>query len=93
MLRRSFLLPFALATGLSWAQSPVAVQLESFATGLSGMVDIVHAGDERLFVVLQPGVIRIVQPNGSVLPTPFLNIQARVNDAGNEQLPHRNVDD
>jgi glucose/arabinose dehydrogenase len=85
MLRRSFLLPFALATGFSWAQSPVAVQLESFATGLGGMVDIVHAGDERLFVVLQPGVIRIVQPNGSVLPNPFLNIQARVNDAGNEQ--------
>lgn len=79
------MLPCALMAGLSWAQSPVTIQLESFATGLGGMVDIVHAGDERLFVALQPGVIRIVQPDGSILPTPFLDIQARVNDAGNEQ--------
>ena len=85
MIRPLLLFPCALSVALSWAQSPVALELESFATGLSGMVDIVHADDERLFVVLQPGVIRIVQPNGSVLPTPFLNIQARVNDTGNEQ--------
>jgi len=74
-----------LTAALTFGQSPVALELETFATGLAGMVDIVHADDERLFVVLQPGVIRIVGPDGTVLPTPFLDIQARVNDAGNEQ--------
>jgi glucose/arabinose dehydrogenase len=67
------------------AQSPLSIELQTFATGLSGIVDVAHMGDERLFAVLQPGVIRIVQPNGSVLSTPFLDIQSRVNDTGNEQ--------
>jgi len=67
------------------AQSPVRVQLETFATGLTRITDIAHAGDERLFAVLQPGTIRIVMPDGTVLPTPFLNITARVNSAASEQ--------
>lgn len=67
------------------AQSPLALELETFATGLAGIVDVAHAGDDRIFAVLQPGTIRIVQPDGTVLPTPFLNIQARVLDSGNEQ--------
>jgi glucose/arabinose dehydrogenase len=85
MIRPLLLIPCALTVALTFGQSPVALELETFATGLAGMVDIVHADDERLFVVLQPGVIRIVGPDGTVLPTPFLDIQARVNDAGNEQ--------
>ncbi|MEZ4731180.1 MAG: hypothetical protein R3E79_29010 [Caldilineaceae bacterium] len=32
---------------------------------------ITNAGDERLFVVQQSGQIRIVQPDGTVLATPF----------------------
>lgn len=67
------------------AQSPVRIQLQQFATGLTRITDIVHANDERLFAVLQAGTIRIVQPDGSVLPTPFLNITSRVNSNGNEQ--------
>lgn len=67
------------------AQSPVRVQLQQFATGLTRIADIVHTDDDRLFAVLQAGTIRIVQPDGSVLPTPFLNITSRVNSNGNEQ--------
>lgn len=67
------------------AQSPVRVRLDPFATGLPRITDIVHAGDDRIFAVLQPGVIRIVRPDGSVAATPFLNISGRVNDNGNEQ--------
>ncbi len=47
-------------------------------------VDLAHTGDDRLFVVEQAGVIRIVE-NGRVLPTPFLDIRDRVNDRGSEQ--------
>lgn len=77
------LIPLVAATAS--AQSPVRTQLQQFATGLTRICDIVHADDERIFAVLQAGSIRIVQPNGTVLPTPFLNISSRVNSSGNEQ--------
>ncbi len=65
------------------AQSPVRVQLVPFATGISQITDVAHAGDERLFVTQQAGLIRIVQPDGSILPTPFLSLS--VLNSGNEQ--------
>lgn len=66
-------------------QQAITLALTPVATGLSQPVDIVNAGDERLFVVQQSGQIRIVQPNGTVLATPFLNISSRVETGGNEQ--------
>lgn len=72
-----------LAGSLLNAQSPVTVEVQSFATGLSGITDIVHCGDDRLFCTIRTGSIRIVQANGSVLPAPFLQIP--VNSAGGEQ--------
>ena len=63
---------------------PAQASLAIFATGLSQPVVITHAGDARLFVAEQPGRIRVID-NGVLLPTPFLDITARVDDAGNEQ--------
>lgn len=65
------------------AQSPVRVQLVPYATGFNQITDVAHAGDERLFVTQQAGLIRIVMPNGSILPTPFLSLS--VLSSGNEQ--------
>ncbi|MCS6889945.1 MAG: PQQ-dependent sugar dehydrogenase, partial [Chloroflexus sp.] len=42
------------------------------------------AGDTRLFIVEQPGRIRIFA-DGRLLPEPFLDIRERVNDSANEQ--------
>lgn len=64
----------------------VTLQLTPFATGLSQPVKITNAGDERLFVVQQSGEIRIVQPNGAVLATPFLDISDRVLAGGERGL-------
>ena len=57
------------------------------ASGLDHPILITHAGDgsQRLFVVEQRGVIRIIQ-NGSLLPTPFLNITDRVLYGGERGL-------
>ncbi len=55
-----------------------------FATGLDQPVAIENAGDARLFVVERPGVIRIVEPSGAVVPTPFLNIVPRVDSSSGE---------
>ena len=83
---RPFVALSALLTILSaQAQSPVAIELEVFATGIDSTVDLAHAGDDRLFIVSRKGVIRIAEADGTVLPTPFLNIVDRVNSTGGEQ--------
>lgn len=84
MLKRLLISSLIPATTLL-AQNPVTILLENFATGLIAPVDIAHCGDERLFIVEQAGRIMIVNPDGSVNPTPFLDIQTRVNDGGGEQ--------
>ncbi|MCB0030707.1 MAG: hypothetical protein KDE28_22505, partial [Anaerolineales bacterium] len=49
-----------------------SISLDFVVNGLFAPVAVTHAGDERLFVVEQPGVIQIVQ-NGVLLGTPFLD--------------------
>ena len=54
--------------------------------GLSQPVAAAHAADGsgRLFIVERAGLIRILQA-GSLLPTPFLDVRAQVEDGGSEQ--------
>jgi len=56
-----------------------------FASGFDQPVDIAHAGDSRLFVVERAGIIKVVQSDGAVLPTPFLDISAQVDDSHGEE--------
>jgi glucose/arabinose dehydrogenase len=62
------------------------ITLTSFATGFSSPLDIKHAGDKRLFVVQQGGIIKIVDTTGAVYPTNFLNITSRVLSGGERGL-------
>ena len=59
------------------AQSPIV--FTPYASGLSSPVDIQHApGDgSRLFIVQQGGLLRVVE-NGTLLPTPALNLSTRI---------------
>jgi len=68
--------PQTAVTGISLA--PIVVG------GLIRPLYLTHAGDERLFVLEQRGLIRIIE-NGELLSQPFLDIEARVGDAANEQ--------
>jgi glucose/arabinose dehydrogenase len=80
LLRCSCTLLLALSPGL-------AAQLQlTQVSSQRGVVDMANAGDGsgRLFLVRQSGVIS-VNDNGEDLATPFLNIQGRVTDLGNEQ--------
>ncbi len=65
---------------------PSLFEWRPLVDGLSSPVGIAHAGDgsHRLFVIEQRGTIRIIQA-GVLLPEPFLDIQGRVVDRGNEQ--------
>ena len=62
------------------------IELTDFADGFSSPLALKNAGDERLFVVEQAGVIKIVDLNGTVNTTPFLNIQSIVNAGGERGL-------
>ncbi len=66
-------------------QANISLSLQNFASGLSSPVSLANAGDSRLFVVEQAGIIKIIQSNGTVLGTPFLDITARVDDSGSEE--------
>ncbi|TAE46171.1 MAG: hypothetical protein EAZ89_20620, partial [Bacteroidetes bacterium] len=72
------------ASHTAFAQQP-QLALAPLATGLNRPVDIASAGDSRLFVVEQRGTIQIINADGTMLTTPFLDIDARVNSTGNEQ--------
>ncbi len=65
---------------------PPELELVPVATGLATPVVVTNAGDgsNRLFIVEKAGRIRIVE-NGTLLATPFLDIDPVVNSSGNEQ--------
>jgi glucose/arabinose dehydrogenase len=63
-----------------------AVGLQLVVNGLTNPVYLTSPpGDERLFVVEQPGRIRVVE-NGQLLATPFLDISSRVSYGGERGL-------
>src|SRR5262245_38796546 len=90
--KRSFPMRRPLACGvlvsvlfILWPLCATALQLNPVVSGLSSPLFIGHAGDgsDRLFIVEQGGIIRVLQP-GSSTPTIFLDIHLKV-VAGGEQ--------
>lgn len=77
---------FSIALFSSMVLSSQTVLLDDFASNLTAPVEITHAGDARLFVVQQNGAIKIVQPNGSVNATDFLNISTKILFGGERGL-------
>jgi glucose/arabinose dehydrogenase len=61
------------------------VVLERFAEGFERPVHLTHAGERRVFVVEQPGTIRVLGEDGRTASQAFLDIRHRVRDSGNEQ--------
>ena len=66
-----------LLTPLTLAAQQPQIALQRIAGGLNLPLDIVHAGDSRLFIVLQRGQI-VIYDGTRVLPTPFLDIHSLV---------------
>jgi uncharacterized repeat protein (TIGR01451 family) len=84
----SISLVLAMLAGTLGVVSADAVEItidEVIASGFTHPVQVTHAGDDRLFVVEQPGRIKIIE-DGSVLGTPFLDITALTNDVGEQGL-------
>lgn len=62
------------------------VTLEELVTGLSAPVGIAHAGDERLFVLEQPGTIRVIDGEGQLRERPLLDISANLQNANTGEM-------
>jgi uncharacterized protein (TIGR03437 family) len=60
------------------AQTNATIQLQTVATGLSApvLVTNAHDGTNRLFIVEQTGLIKVLQP-GATTPTVFLDVTSR----------------
>jgi glucose/arabinose dehydrogenase len=83
------ILPFLLIPLSARAVQFPSIELEVVASGVTRPVYVTHAGDGsgRLFIVEQPGRVRVMQ-NGLLQVAPFLDIDARVaggNAGGDER--------
>ncbi|HXA50966.1 MAG TPA: PQQ-dependent sugar dehydrogenase, partial [Candidatus Acidoferrum sp.] len=78
-----------LSLGLLLASCAFAQEIRTVqvAAGVAGPTDIQTPGDGsgRLFIVQQSGTIRILK-NGTVLPTPFLDIHTKITSDGERGL-------
>jgi len=66
------------------AQNLAAVPYSCCTTG-DAAVDIKHCGDDRLFVLDRSGIIQIVDADGSMRPTPFLDITSKIYQGNDEE--------
>lgn len=83
-MKKLLLLSLAIVFQLGFSQT---IAIQSFATGFSTAVEIAHpANDARLFVVQKAGLIRILNPNGTINATPFLNVSALTTSSGERGL-------
>lgn len=62
------------------------LELELVAQGFSSPVDIKHAGDDRLFIVERGGRIKILNSDGTVNATPFIDISSIITSGGERGL-------
>ncbi len=62
------------------------VSIEIFKDGFNSPLSLQHANDTRLFVVEKGGRIQIIQENGTVNQTPFLDISSLVSTSGEQGL-------
>ena len=63
-----------------------SITLEPFASNFAVPVDIKNAGDNRLFVVEQGGLIKILNVNGITNATPFLDLSGMVSNGFEQGL-------
>jgi glucose/arabinose dehydrogenase len=81
----AFLLALVGLVATTTAQEAPKIHLERFVRGFENPLYLTHDGTDRLFVVEQPGRIKIVK-DGQVLPKPFLDIRKQVDFGGEKGL-------
>jgi glucose/arabinose dehydrogenase len=77
----SLILLFAIAIHLP-AQKLAVVP---YVTGIASPIDVKNCGDDRLFICDKGGFIRIINADGTLRPTPFLDISTKIFQGTSEQ--------
>jgi glucose/arabinose dehydrogenase len=81
-IHRIFILFFVLASQHIRAQKFAAIP---YVSGINLPIDLKHCGDDRLFVADRAGRIRVVNADGTLRTTPFLNITSKISSIGSEE--------
>ncbi|AWH84608.1 cadherin [Flavobacterium album] len=82
-MKTKLFLASLLFTGFVHAQD---IELEPFAQGLNMPVDIAFANDDRMFVVEQDGLIKmLINVEGEVTQSTFLNVSSLIATSGSER--------
>ena len=76
--RRSFILIIFLLSQQIKAQKLAQIP---YVAGINAPIDLKNCGDERLFVAERGGRIRIINADGTLLATPFLDITSKISSA------------
>jgi glucose/arabinose dehydrogenase len=56
-----------------------------YVSGINLPIDLKHCGDDRLFVTDRAGRIRIINADGTLRTTPFLDITSKISSASGEE--------
>src|ERR1022692_4830968 len=80
-----FLCCFSMACFRVQAQKLAAIP---YVSGINAPIDVKNCGDDRLFILERGGRIRVINADGTLRPTPFLDITAKISSptAGEEGL-------
>lgn len=78
-----YFIPFLLFSTLLIAQD---VSIEFFKGNFDSPLSLQHTDDDRLFIVEKGGEIKIIQGDGTVNATPFLNISGIISTNGERGL-------
>jgi len=82
-MRKFYPLFFILFSFAVYAQE---ITLNPIASGFSAPVNIQHAGDDRLFIVEKGGIIKVLHSDGTINPTPYLDISGQISSGGERGL-------
>lgn len=82
---KNFYIRLAILFIASYISAQPSISLQSFGPNFNNPVDIQNVGDSRLFIVEKSGVIQILNADGSVNVTSFLDIDDRVSNSGGER--------
>ena len=84
-MKLNYLLFLILFSGtLKTINAQPQLELRLFSSGFDNPVGIVNAGDDRMFIVQQRGHINIINSEGNVMETPFLDLSDVVSQSGFE---------
>ena len=88
MIKKLYSLLFFIGFAIMSIAQP-EINLELYSEGPTGgftkPTTITNAGDDRLFVLDQPGQVYVIDEDGNTIDTPFLDIEDQVGSQGNEQ--------